>query len=232
MELLFMTWASIHRLLYWSCRSALHVCFACLPWCKEHLRLQSWRPAAVPFALLYSLRCCVYAGFEMSFISVWFASILYLEPVKVVHLQLPLLLQSIQSVIADGKFSVNAKRFKAIIPNMFSDTHMKVLWLLGKNATNCWAALETAFKKWGSFRVSGSGRAVFLSNCKPRSYCISYCITATGNVYFAYFFFSCFLIVLSFCHIVFVTICMHWSRNCMHAWFGALLPFCRVVART
>lgn len=81
----------------------------------------------MPFALLYSLRCCVHAGFEMSFISVWFASILYLEPVKVVHLQLPLLLQSIQSVIADGKFSVNAKRFKAIIPNMFSDTHMKVL---------------------------------------------------------------------------------------------------------
>lgn len=231
MELLFMTWASIRRLLYWSCRSALHVCFACLPWCKEHLRLQSWRPAAVPFALLYSLRCCVYAGFEMSFISVWFASILYLEPVKVVHLQLPLLLQSIQSVIADGKFSVNAKRFKAIIPNMFSDTHMKVLWLLGKNATNCWAALETAFKKWGSFECQAL-EELFSFQIASREVTVLAIVLLLQEMFILHIFFSCFLIVLSFCHIVFVTICMHWSRNCMHAWFGALLPFCRVVART
>lgn len=142
----------------------------------------------------------------MSFIAVWFAGIPCLDPIKVVQLQLPLLLQSIQSVIANGKFSIHAKMFKATIPNRFLDTHKSVLTLWGKR--NCWASLEVAFKKRGWFWVSGTGRAVFLSDCKPTSYCISYCITATRNAYFEFiflFFFSLFpccpfLLSHCFCH--------------------------------
>jgi len=62
----------------------------------------------------------------MSFISVCFASTLCLDPLKVTQLPLPVLLQSIHSVIANGKFSINAKMFKAIIPNTVLDTQMKV----------------------------------------------------------------------------------------------------------
>lgn len=142
----------------WKCPA--HLFFACLSWCKEHLYSQSWRPPTVPFAFLYSLRCCVHACFEMSFISAWFASVLCLDPIRVGQLQLPVLLQSIQSVIASGKFSINAKMFKAIIPNIFLDTHTKAFWLSGKKC-NCWASLGIAFKEWGCFWVSGTRRAVF-----------------------------------------------------------------------
>lgn len=62
--------------------------------------------------------------------------------------------------------------------------------------------------------MSGTGRAVFLSNCKPRSYCLSYCITATGNIYFALIFF--FLVsLLSFTLFLSPSVCTGLETVCM-----------------
>lgn len=68
----------------------------------------------VPLALLHSLTCCVHAYFEMSFFSICFASTLYLDPFKVLQLQLPVLFhshESIQSVIVNEKLGIKAKTF-------------------------------------------------------------------------------------------------------------------------
>lgn len=166
-----------------------------------------------------------------------FASVLCLHPVKVVQLQLPVLLQSIQSVIAEGKFSINAKMLKAIIPNMFLDTHESVLTSWEK--CNCWPSLEIAFKKWGCFGCQALEELFSFQIASQEVIVLAIVLLLQEMLILSYFFlfFPCFLTVLSFCHIFVLSpswfyFCMHWSRNCMHAWFGALLPFCLVVTPT